>query len=114
MPGSLRVRVVTCRIQHPAMPGQHLQPRGATHRRGRPPLLFFKRLSDVWDEEYRSAFDETGDDDAPATADDRFTIPAGTHVSRCIPLSGVFPADEQGNHKGCPYFSPCAAGDVDE
>ena len=24
------------------------------------PLLFFKRLSDVWDEEYQNAFDETG------------------------------------------------------
>ena len=26
------------------------------------PLLFFKRLSDVWDEEYLNALDETGDD----------------------------------------------------
>ena len=26
------------------------------------PLLFFKRLSDVWDEEYRTALDETGDE----------------------------------------------------
>jgi len=26
------------------------------------PLLFFKRLSDVWDEEYQAAFAETGDD----------------------------------------------------
>ena len=46
------------------------------------PLLFFKRLSDVWDEEYRRALDETGDDGyARATADDRFTIPAGAHWS---------------------------------
>ena len=46
------------------------------------PLLFFKRLSDVWDEEYRSALDETGDADyAQATADDRFVIPAGAHWS---------------------------------
>ena len=46
------------------------------------PLLFFKRLSDVWDEEYRRALDETGDEGyARATADDRFTIPAGAHWS---------------------------------
>ena len=44
------------------------------------PLLFFKRLSDVWDEEYRLAFDETNDEGyAQATADDRFTIPTGAH-----------------------------------
>ena len=44
------------------------------------PLLFFKRLSDVWDEEYLNALDETGDAGyARATADDRFTIPAGAH-----------------------------------
>ena len=46
------------------------------------PLLFFKRLSDVWDEEYRNAFDESGDAGyAQATADDRFIIPDGTHWS---------------------------------
>ena len=46
------------------------------------PLLFFKRLSDVWDEEYRNAFDETGHEGySQATADDRFTIPAGAHWS---------------------------------
>ena len=40
------------------------------------PLLFFKRLSDVWDEEYRLAFDETGDEGyAQATAADRFHHP---------------------------------------
>jgi type I restriction enzyme M protein len=45
-------------------------------------LLFFKRLSDVWDEEYQTAFDETTDEDyARATADDRFTIPDGAHWS---------------------------------
>ena len=44
------------------------------------PLLFFKRLCDVWDEEYLNALDETGDAGyARATADDRFTIPAGAH-----------------------------------
>jgi type I restriction enzyme M protein len=46
------------------------------------PLLFFKRLSDVWDEEYQSAFDDTGDTAyAQATADDRFAIPDGAHWS---------------------------------
>ena len=46
------------------------------------PLLFFKRLADVWDEEYHNALDETGDEGyAQATADDRFIIPAGAHWS---------------------------------
>ena len=46
------------------------------------PLLFFKRLSDVWDEEYQTALDETGDKTyARATADDRFAIPNGAHWS---------------------------------
>lgn len=44
------------------------------------PLLFFKRLSDVWDEDYRKALHETGDRGyAAATANDRFTIPPGAH-----------------------------------
>ncbi|MGB2983475.1 MAG: class I SAM-dependent DNA methyltransferase, partial [Candidatus Bipolaricaulia bacterium] len=44
------------------------------------PLLFFKRLSDVWDEEYAIALSETEDDAyARATADDRFVIPEGAH-----------------------------------
>ena len=46
------------------------------------PLLFFKRLSDVWDEEYQSAFADTEDESyARATADDRFAIPDGAHWS---------------------------------
>ena len=46
------------------------------------PLLFFKRLSDVWDEEYNQAYAETGDHGfARATADDRFAIPEGAHWS---------------------------------
>lgn len=46
------------------------------------PLLFFKRLSDVWDEEHQTALDETGDKTyAHATADDRFAIPDGAHWS---------------------------------
>src|SRR2546426_11071621 len=44
------------------------------------PLLFFKRLSDVWDEEHQNALEETGDEAyARATADDRFTIPGSAH-----------------------------------
>lgn len=46
------------------------------------PLLFFKRLSDVWGEEYQTALDETGDETyARDTANDRFTIPDGAHWS---------------------------------
>jgi type I restriction enzyme M protein len=46
------------------------------------PLLFFKRLSDVWDEEYQTALDETNDVSyARATADDRFVVPEGAHWS---------------------------------
>ncbi len=46
------------------------------------PLLFFKRLSDVWEEEYQSALSETTDVSyARATADDRFAIPDGSRWS---------------------------------
>ena len=46
------------------------------------PLMFFKRLSDVWDEDYRQALDETGDEGyATDTANDRFIIPEGAHWS---------------------------------
>ena len=46
------------------------------------PLLFFKRLSDVWDEEHAAALRETGDDGyAQDTANDRFAIPDGAHWS---------------------------------
>lgn len=44
------------------------------------PLLFYKRLSDVWDEDYRSALADTGDATyALQTANDRFVIPEGCH-----------------------------------
>lgn len=44
------------------------------------PLLFFKRLSDVWDEDYSEAFGDTTDEGyAAATANDRFVIPDGAH-----------------------------------
>jgi len=44
------------------------------------PLLFYKRLSDVWDEDYAQALEETGDATyALETANDRFVIPDGSH-----------------------------------
>lgn len=45
------------------------------------PLLFFKRLSDVWDEEYAAALDgKRAMATMPcATANDRFVIPEGAH-----------------------------------
>lgn len=44
------------------------------------PLMFYKRLSDVWDEEYVEAFADTEDDEyARAMADERFIIPTGAH-----------------------------------
>ncbi|PKN92918.1 MAG: SAM-dependent DNA methyltransferase [Chloroflexi bacterium HGW-Chloroflexi-6] len=44
------------------------------------PLLFYKRLSDVWDAEYVEALVDTDDADyARAMADERFVIPAGAH-----------------------------------
>ena len=46
------------------------------------PLLFFKRLSDVWEGDYTEAFAETQDEEyATATANDRFTVPEGAHWS---------------------------------
>ena len=44
------------------------------------PLLFYKRISDVWDAEYAEALAETADHDyARAMADERFVIPPGAH-----------------------------------
>ena len=44
------------------------------------PLLFYKRISDVWDEEYQTAYAETGEAAyAQAMANERFVIPAGAH-----------------------------------
>lgn len=44
------------------------------------PLMFFKRLSDVWDEDYRQALDDTADERyATDTANDRFVIPDRAH-----------------------------------
>ena len=42
------------------------------------PLLFYKRLSDVWDEEYSQAFSESGEATfARGMANERFAIPTG-------------------------------------
>lgn len=44
------------------------------------PLLFYKRLSDVWDEEFTQALADTSDANyARDTANDRFIIPDGAH-----------------------------------
>ena len=44
------------------------------------PLLFYKRVSDVWDEDYRDALASSDDEAyARALADDRFVIPEGAH-----------------------------------
>jgi len=46
------------------------------------PLLFYKRLSDVWDAEYADAFAETQDKDyAEQMANERFVIPLQAHWS---------------------------------
>lgn len=45
------------------------------------PLLFFKRISDLWDEEYKQALDESGGDLEYAyfAENHRFQIPDGCH-----------------------------------
>lgn len=45
------------------------------------PLLFYKRLSDVWDEEHAAALADSHGDEAYAlaTANDRYVIPDGAH-----------------------------------
>lgn len=45
------------------------------------PLLFFKRISDLWDEEYQQALEESGDDFdyAEFKENHRFQIPKGCH-----------------------------------
>ncbi len=45
------------------------------------PLLFFKRISDVWDEEYQIALDESGGDlnYAEFRENHWFDIPSGCH-----------------------------------
>jgi type I restriction enzyme M protein len=52
------------------------------------PLLFFKRISDVWDEEYEQALEESGGDldYAEFTENHRFQMPAGAnwHAVRAV------------------------------
>ncbi|MBT4449298.1 MAG: DNA methylase, partial [Gammaproteobacteria bacterium] len=45
------------------------------------PLLFFKRISDVYDEEYRLALEESGGDEGYASLPEmhRFEIPENCH-----------------------------------
>ena len=45
------------------------------------PLLFFKRVSDLWDEEYQSALEESGNDLSYAefAENHRFQIPKNCH-----------------------------------
>ena len=44
------------------------------------PLLFFKRISDVWDEETATALDTYGEADAAAFPEEhRFVVPEGCH-----------------------------------
>jgi type I restriction enzyme M protein len=44
------------------------------------PLLFYKRLSDVWDADYAEAFEETHDNEyAEQMANERFVIPSKAH-----------------------------------
>jgi type I restriction enzyme M protein len=45
------------------------------------PLLFFKRISDVYDEEFHSALEESGGDNeyAEFPENHRFQIPEGCH-----------------------------------
>lgn len=45
------------------------------------PLLYYKRISDVWDEEYRTALEESGGDEEYARLPEqhRFVIPDGCH-----------------------------------
>lgn len=70
------------------------------------PLLFFKRLSDVWDEDYETALSESKDKQyARSAADDRFAIPDDVHwsdvrgASRDVgrALIGAFRAIEMAN-----------------
>ena len=45
------------------------------------PLLYYKRISDVWDEEYRSALEESDNDEEYARLPEQhmFVIPEGCH-----------------------------------
>jgi type I restriction enzyme M protein len=52
------------------------------------PLLFYKRLSDVWDADFSEAMNDTGDKGyARATANDRYVIPDGAHWNEVRSIS---------------------------
>lgn len=73
------------------------------------PMLFFKRISDVYDEEYQQALDESGGDSDYASLPEfhRFTIPAGCHwtdvretsVNVGLTLEQAFRGIEQANQE---------------
>ena len=52
------------------------------------PLLFFKRISDVYDEEYNEAMEESDGDHEYASGAEmhRFIIPADVIGTMCVPL----------------------------
>ena len=55
------------------------------------PLLFYKRLSDVWDEEFNTALAETDDNAyARATANDRFVSPMALTGTMCVARSRMW------------------------
>ena len=57
------------------------------------PLLFFKRLCDVYDEEYQRALDESGGDvDYAAFVENhRFQIPQGAHWREVRAQASLYP-----------------------
>ncbi|KAB7732950.1 N-6 DNA methylase [Rudanella paleaurantiibacter] len=73
------------------------------------PMLFFKRISDVYDEEYQLALDESGGDEEYASLPEfhRFTIPEGCHwkdvrettVNVGLALERAFRGIEQANQE---------------
>lgn len=73
------------------------------------PMLFFKRISDVYDEEYQQALDESGGDTEYASLAEfhRFTIPQGCHwkdvrettVNVGLSLERAFRGIEQANQE---------------
>ena len=61
------------------------------------PLLYYKRISDVWDEEYRTALEESGGDEEYARLPEQhlFVIPEGCHWNDLR---------ERGENLGSAYF----------
>ena len=73
------------------------------------PLLFFKRLSDVYDEEYKSALEESDGDDEYANLPEfhRFILPDGCHwndvretsINKGLAIEKAFRGIEQANQE---------------